>query len=60
MVVPRQPLKFSWRDSELPKGDLLDAATTLKADAGINGTGGQVRSPGAATLVTAAPGRRYR
>ena len=32
VVVSRQPLEFSWRNSELIKGDLLDAVTSLKAD----------------------------
>jgi hypothetical protein len=27
VVVSRQPLEFSWRNSELIKGDLLDAVT---------------------------------
>jgi len=35
VVVSRQRLEFSWRNSELIKGDLLDAVTSLKADAGI-------------------------
>src|ERR1700758_5208109 len=37
VVVSRQPLEFSWRNSELIKGDLLDAVTSLKADAGTRG-----------------------
>jgi len=39
VVVSRQRLKFSWRNSELINGDLLDAVTSLKADAGIKGKG---------------------
>jgi hypothetical protein len=37
VVVSYQRLEFSWRNSELIKGDLLDAVTSLKADAGIWG-----------------------
>ena len=35
VVVSRQPLEFSWRNSELIEGDLVEAVTALKADAGI-------------------------
>src|SRR5258705_13911655 len=34
VVVSHQPLQFSWRNSELIKGDLRGAVTMLKADAG--------------------------
>lgn len=37
VVVSRQPLEFSWRNSELVKGDLVEAVTALKADAGVRG-----------------------
>lgn len=37
VVVSRQPLEFSWRNSELIEGDLLDAVAALKADAGVRG-----------------------
>src|SRR3954451_23931000 len=33
VFVPRQPLEFSWRNSELVEGDLVDAVTALKGDA---------------------------
>ena len=47
VVVSRQPLEFSWRNSELIKGDLLDAVTSLKADAGIRG----ILIPGSISVV---------
>ena len=47
VVVSRQRLEFSWRNSELIKGDLLDAVTSLKADAGIRG----VLIPGSISVV---------
>ena len=34
VVVSRQPLDFSWRNSELLDGDLVEAVTALKADRG--------------------------
>nr|BFE73518.1 hypothetical protein GCM10020092_068190 [Actinoplanes digitatis] len=37
VVVSRQALEFSWRNSELIKGELVEAVTALKADAGIKG-----------------------
>src|SRR3954463_7572514 len=33
-VASRQPLEFSWRNSELIAGELLDAVAALKADPG--------------------------
>jgi len=45
VVVSRQPLEFSWRNSELINGDLLDAVTSLKGDAGIRASSSPVRSP---------------
>src|SRR5256885_10066995 len=47
VVVSRQRLEFSWRNSELIKGDLLDAVTALKADAGIRG----ILIPGSISVV---------
>jgi dihydrofolate reductase len=37
VVVSRQPLEFSWRNSELLAGDLVEAVTALKAEPGIKG-----------------------
>jgi dihydrofolate reductase len=37
VVASRQPLEFTWRNSELIDGDLVRAVTALKADAGIQG-----------------------
>ncbi|MEU5964667.1 dihydrofolate reductase family protein [Micromonospora parva] len=47
VVVSRQPLEFSWRNSELVDGDLLDAVSTLKADAGVRG----ILIPGSISVV---------
>lgn len=47
MVVSRQPLTFSWRNSELIGGDLPDAVASLKADAGIKG----ILIPGSISVV---------
>ncbi|MDG9676017.1 dihydrofolate reductase family protein [Micromonospora sp. DH14] len=47
VVVSRQPLKFSWRNSELINGDLLDAVSTLKADADVRG----ILIPGSISVV---------
>ena len=47
VVVSRQRLEFSWRNSELIKGDLLDAVASLKADAGIRG----ILIPGSISVV---------
>src|SRR5438477_424329 len=47
VVVSRQRLEFSWRNSELIEGDLLDAVTSLKADAGIRG----ILIPGSISVV---------
>ncbi|MDI5938359.1 dihydrofolate reductase family protein, partial [Micromonospora sp. DH15] len=41
------PLEFSWRNSELVDGDLLEAAASLRADAGIRG----VLIPGSISVV---------
>ena len=37
VVVSRQHLEFSWRNSEPIDGDLIKAVTALKADPGITG-----------------------
>ncbi|WP_406069103.1 dihydrofolate reductase family protein [Micromonospora sp. NBC_01638] len=47
VVVSRQPLEFSWRNSELIKGDLLEAVSALKADAGSRG----ILIPGSISVV---------
>src|SRR5690349_10256538 len=47
VVVSRQPLEFSWRNSELIDGDLPDAVAALKADAGIRG----ILVPGSISVV---------
>ena len=47
VVVSRQPLEFSWRNSELLDGDLVEAVTALKADAGIRG----ILIPGSISVV---------
>ena len=47
VVVSRQPLEFSWRNSELIDGDLVDAVTSLKADPGVRG----ILVPGSISVV---------
>ena len=47
VVVSRQPLTFSWRNSELIDGDLIEAVTALKADAGVKG----IVIPGSISVV---------
>ncbi|MEU8071877.1 dihydrofolate reductase family protein [Micromonospora sp. NPDC049151] len=47
VVVSRQPLEFSWRNSEVIQGDLIDAVRALKADAGIKG----ILIPGSISVV---------
>lgn len=47
VVVTRQPLEFTWRGSERVDGDLVDAATALKADADIRG----ILIPGSISVV---------
>src|SRR5215470_10227553 len=37
VVVSRQPLTFTWRNSELLDGDLTEAVAALKADASVRG-----------------------
>jgi dihydrofolate reductase len=47
VVVSRQPLEFSWRNSELIEGDLAEAVQALKADASIKG----ILIPGSISVV---------
>ncbi len=47
VVVSRQRLDFSWRNSEVISGDLLDAVAALKADAGVTG----ILIPGSISVV---------
>ncbi|MET8360241.1 dihydrofolate reductase family protein [Micromonospora sp. NPDC005171] len=47
VVVSRQPLEFSWRNSELINGGLVDAVTVLKTDAGVRG----ILIPGSISVV---------
>ncbi|MFI6332411.1 dihydrofolate reductase family protein [Micromonospora chersina] len=47
VVVSRQQLDFTWRNSEVIKGDLVDAVTALKADAGTKG----ILIPGSISVV---------
>lgn len=47
VVASRQSLEFPWRNSELIKGDLLEAVAELKAEAGIRG----ILIPGSISVV---------
>ncbi|MFI9532164.1 dihydrofolate reductase family protein [Nocardia fusca] len=47
IVVSRGQREFSWRNSELIKGDLLDAVTSLKADSNVRG----ILIPGSISVV---------
>jgi dihydrofolate reductase len=47
VVVSRQPLEFTWRNSELIEGDLADAVRALKADGSIKG----ILIPGSISVV---------
>lgn len=47
VVVSRQPLEFTWRNSELVDGELVAAVTALKADPGVKG----VLIPGSISVV---------
>jgi dihydrofolate reductase len=47
IVVSRQPLEFSWRNSEPIDGDLIKAVTALKVDPGITG----ILVPGSISVV---------
>ncbi len=47
IVVSRQPLEFTWRNSELLDGDLFEAVTALKADPAVR----RVVVPGSLSVV---------
>ena len=47
VVVSRQPLEFSWRNTELIDGDLVDAVTALKADPSLQ----RILIPGSISIV---------
>ena len=47
VVVSRQPLEFSWRNSELIEDGLVDAVSALKEDPGIDG----ILIPGSISVV---------
>ncbi len=47
VVASRGPLAFSWRNSELIAGDLVEAVSALKADADIRG----ILVPGSISVV---------
>jgi dihydrofolate reductase len=47
VVVSRRPLEFTWRNSELIDGELVDAVAALKADPGVAG----IVIPGSISVV---------
>lgn len=47
VVVSRQRLEFTWRNSELIAGELVDAVTALKADPSVTG----ILIPGSISVV---------
>ena len=47
IVVSRQPLEFTWRNSELLSGELTEAVAALKADSGVRG----ILIPGSISVV---------
>ena len=47
IVVSRQPLEFSWRNSELIEGGLVDAVSALREDPDIDG----ILIPGSISVV---------
>jgi dihydrofolate reductase len=47
VVVSRQPLEFSWRNTELLDGDLIGAVTELKADPSLQ----RILIPGSISIV---------
>jgi dihydrofolate reductase len=47
VVVSRQPLEFSWRNSELIEGGLVDAVSALREDPDIDG----ILIPGSISVV---------
>lgn len=46
IVVSRQPLEFTWRNSELLRGDLVEAVTALKEE-----PGGRIAMSGSVSVV---------
>ncbi|MFI1566908.1 dihydrofolate reductase family protein [Streptomyces sp. NPDC020490] len=47
VVVSRRPQEFTWRNSELIKGDLVDAVAALRTDTGVRG----ILIPGSLSVV---------
>jgi dihydrofolate reductase len=47
IVVSRQPLELTWRNSELIDGELVEAVTALKADPGVQ----SILIPGSVSVV---------
>lgn len=47
VVASRRPLEFTWRNSELIKGDLVEAVAALKSDAAVRG----ILIPGSISVV---------
>ena len=47
IVASHQPLELTWRNSEQLQGDLVDAVTSLKADAGVR----QIALSGSVSVV---------
>jgi len=47
IVVSRQPLEFTWRNSELLDGELIEAVAALKASPGLRG----ILIPGSISVV---------
>jgi dihydrofolate reductase len=47
IVVSRQPLEFTWRESELLEGELTEAVAALKASPGLRG----ILIPGSISVV---------
>ena len=47
VVVSRQPLELAWRNSELIRGELVEAVTALKADPGVKA----ILIPGSISVV---------
>jgi dihydrofolate reductase len=47
VVVSRRPAQFTWRNSEVLSGDLVDGVAALKADPGI----GKIVIPGSISVV---------
>ena len=47
LVVSRQPLEFTWRNSELIQGELIEAAKEIKADPSLD----RILIPGSISIV---------